>query len=510
MRGFYIGLTLFATLFCSADAAQFAPVFTNNAVLQRDEPVSIWGTGREGEQVTVSIVEHSASTVVENGRWRVQLPALPAVSSTTLRLAGDTVVELTNVAVGDVWLLTGQSNMEWRLNQCSPHSDELLASANNAMIRQIKIPLRAYAGDPLPSFEWKTFDKTEAPYFSAVGYHFAEAVQQHLGVVIGLVNCSFGGTPIQAWMSRNAISAAGGDRLLTEDDRKVAEFPDAATYDLAWKAYDAARRQWDERKKSGTPERELGPKPVEPYGFRSKSRPGGLRDSMLAVVTPYTARGVLWYQGENNAGQSDYGRMLEKFIGEIRREWAEPRLPFFIAQISSPTTNFPDEQDAYAVIREAQRRVAVEDPNSGFVVTLDYGEKGNVHPIRKRPVGERFAQLALARVYGLKNAAAQSPSAARAILQDGEVVVEFRDMPGRLEIRDSSLPTLEVAGSGGPWMAASGRISQDGQKLIVTPPVGGVSPSGIRYAWRNFCPLSLYTDGGLPISPWALAVHSNP
>lgn len=501
---------LLLALAAPVSGAEFAPVFTANAVLQRDQPVTIWGTGRDGEKVTVSLLDQSASTTVADGRWAVKLPALPATKSATLRLVGDTTVELPNVAVGEVWLLTGQSNMEWRLNQCSPHSDALLASADNPMIRQIKIPLRPYAGDPLPKFDWKVFDKASAPFFSAVGYHFAEVLQQKLGVVIGLVNCSFGGTPIQAWMSREAISAAGGDKLLADHDKKMAAFPDAASYDAAWKTFDAARRQWDERKKAGTPESELGPKPVEPYGFRTKGRPAGLRESMFALITPYTARGVLWYQGENNAGQPDYAPMLEKLIAEMRKDWATPELPFFIGQISSPTNNFPDEQDAYALTREAQRRVAVDVPHSGFVVTLDYGEKGNVHPIQKQPVGERFARLAQARVYGVQGMAAQSPSASRAVVRDGTVLVDFRDLPGRLEIRDGSLPTLETAGTDGVWQPAAGRLSEDGRQLVITPAAGSASPAKIRYAWRNFCPLSLYTDEGLPVSPWNLTVDPTP
>ncbi len=507
MRGAFV--LLFA-LAAPLLAAEFAPVFTANAVLQRDTPVSIWGTGRDGEKVTVSILDKSAEATVTNGRWTVTLPALPATNSTTLRLVGDTTVELPNVAIGEVWLLTGQSNMEWRLNQCSPHSDAILASADNPMIRQIKIPLRPYAGDPLAKFDWKVFDKASAPFFSAVGYHFAEILQQKLGVVVGLVNCSFGGTPIQAWMSREAISAAGGDKLLEDHDKKMAAFPDAAAYDAAWQAYDTARRAWEERKKAGTPETELGPKPAEPYGFRTKGRPAGLRESMFALITPYTARGVIWYQGENNAGQKDYAAMLEKLIAEMRKDWAAPSLPFLIGQISSPTNAFPDEQDAYAVIREAQRQVGVSDPNAGFVVTLDYGEKGNVHPIQKQPVGERFARLAQARVYGVQCIASQSPSASRAVVRDGKVVVDFRDLPGRLEIRDASLPTLEAAGADGVWQPAAGRLSEDGRHLIVTPAAGSAPPAKIRYAWRNFCPLSLYTNEGLPVSPWNLSIDPQP
>lgn len=502
-----IVLVLLIALAVSSRGAEFAPVFTANAVLQRDMPVAIWGTGREGENVTVSLLDKSASATVVNGRWAVQLPALPATESATLRLVGDTTVELPNVAIGEVWLLTGQSNMEWRLNQCSPHSDALLASADNSKIRQIKIPLRAYAGDPLPKFDWRVFDKASAPFFSAVGYYFAESLQSKLGVVIGLVNCSFGGTPIQAWMSREAILAAGGDNLLADHDKKAAAFPDAAAYDAAWKAFDTARREWEERSKAGTPESELGPKPVEPYGFRTKGRPSGLRESMFAVITPYTARGVLWYQGESNAGQKeDYGAMLENLIREMRKDWTAPTLPFYVAQISSPSSNSPDDQDAYAVIREAQRRVAGKEPNTGFVVTLDYGEKGNVHPIQKQPVGERFARLAATRVYGIQGMVAQSPSASRASLQDGNVVVEFLDLPGRLKLGENAPPTLETAAADGTWLPATARLSEDGRRLVVTPATGSAKPIKIRYAWRNFCTLSLYSDEGLPVSPWSLSI----
>lgn len=490
----------------TSSAAEFAPVFTVGAVLQRDQPIAIWGTGREGEKISVELLGRSVSTVVRDGRWRVDLPAMPATASTTLRLRGDTTRELGDIAIGEVWICLGQSNMEWRLNQCAPFTDKLLASADQPAIRQIKVPLRAFAGDPLPAFAWKKFDRANAPLFSAVAFFFAADLHKNLGVPVGIVNCSFGGTPIEAWMSREALASSGAHSLLAGHDKKMAAWPDFAAYDQAWRDYDAARKAYDARKKANPSDPALGSPPVEPYGFRTKGRPAGLRESMLAVIMPYTARGMLWYQGENNAGQPAYPAMLTAFMAEIRGDWQRPDLPFFIGQLSSPTANWPDEQEPYAFTREAQRAVATADPHAGLVVTLDHGERGNVHPINKQPVGERFARLALARVYGREGFAAQSPTATSACVVGDHVEIGFRDLPGRLEMRDPSVPTLEVL-VGGKWQpAAATAASPDGKSLRITAP-GTAAPKAVRYAYRNFCALTLFTDEGLPVSPWTMPVE---
>lgn len=487
-------------------AAQFAPVFTDHAVLQRDQPVAVWGTGRDGEKIEVEILGRQAATQVRDGKWSVTLPAMPATDSATLTLRGDNTVELKDVAVGEVWLGLGQSNMEWRLNQCAPLTDQLLATADNQRIRQLKIPLRPHEGDPLPAFGWKPFDKASAPFFGAVPYFFAAALQEKLDVTVGIVNCSFGGTPIEAWMSREAIAGAGQQGLLDEDARKAAAYPDHAAYDRALQEYQDARKAREERKKAGVPEAELGPEPKEPYGYRTKTRPAGLRASMLSLVTPYTARGALWYQGENNAGKPDnYAALLTALMAELRRDWGRPDLPFFIGQLSSPTKNWPDDQDPYARMRDIQLRTAKADANSGFVVTLDRGERHNVHPIDKQPVGERFARLVLGRVHGQPGGASQSPSASRAVVRDGQLEISFDDLPGHLELQDPAVPTLEIRTDSGAWQSATASLSPDGRSLVL--PLGdGAVPKAVRYGWRNFCTLTIFTDEGLPVSPWQLDV----
>jgi sialate O-acetylesterase len=326
-------------------------------------------------------------------------------------------------------------------------------------------------------------------------------------VVVGLVNCSYGGTPIEAWLSRDTLAAAGETALLEKHDRKMAAFADAAAYEAAWAAFQKARAEREARVKAGAKPDELGPVPSEPYGYRTKGRPAGLYDSMFSLITPYTARGVLWYQGENNAGApvDAYARQLRALIGQFRNDWSAPDLPVFVGQLASPTANWPDLEDPYARIREAQRAVATSTPHSGFIVTMDYGERGNVHPKQKQPIGERFARLALGRVYGLGGFAAQSPSAITAKRVGDELEVRFADLPGRLVLRDPALPTLEIQLADGTWQPAMARLTGDGKSLRIAL-AAGEAPRALRYAWRNFCALSLYTDEELPVSPWQLEV----
>lgn len=491
-----------------AAAAEFAPVFTDNAVLQRDRPVAVWGSGREGEKVEVEILGHKQAAEVRDGRWSVTMPPLPAADSTTLTLRGDNVVELKNVAVGEVWLGLGQSNMEWRLDQCGGFTAQLLDSADNPRVRELKFPRRTNADPPASGLAWRTFDRKSAPTFGAVPYFFAAELQRQLGVTVGIVNCSHGGTMIEAWMSRDAFAAAGKTALVSDYDRKVAAWTDPVAYEKALSDYNQAREAWEERKKTNPDDPNLGPAPVEPDGPRNKRRPAGLHESMLSFITSYTARGAIWYQGESNAGQpEDYAKLLPVFVDSLRSAWGQPDLPFFLVQIATPSAKLADDGDAYPKFRDAQRAAALALSNSGFVVALDRGERGNVHPPDKRPIGERLARLALGRTYGKEGFAVQSPSAASARLRDGRVEIAFRDLPGKLDLRDPAIPTLEIQTDTGEWRPAAAEVSPDGKALLVAP--GSVtSPKAVRYGWRNFCTLTLFTDEDLPVAPWSLPVGS--
>jgi len=230
---------------------------------------------------------------------------------------------------------------------------------------------------------------------------------------------------------------------------------------------------------------------------------------MLRLVTPYSAKGVLWYQGENNASRpQDYAKLLPQIITNWRQDWNQPEWPFYIAQISSSNSKNYDIE-GWATFREAQRVVATTTPHAGWVVTLDYGERAEVHPKVKKPIGERFAKLALTRVYGQRGAA-QSASASVAKLKGNEIVVSFTDLPGTLKLQDPDLPTLEVQGEAGTWALAKGKIAPDGKTLSVEVANPADKPKAIRYAWRQFCTLSLYSDEDLPVSPWNLAVTVSP
>lgn len=502
-KSLWVGLSLLTSWL--AFGAEFAPYFTAGAVLQRDRPIEIWGTGRNGEQVVVELMGHSASTAVAEGAWRVSLPAMAAASATTLKLRGDNEKILEDIALGEVWFGCGQSNMEWRLNQCAPYSDNLLAQADQPSIRQLKIPLRPYKGDPQPSFAWKKFDRSSGPVFGALAYYFAAALQREIGVTVGIVNCSFGGSTIEAWMTREELLSAGMEAALAEDAKNLSIWKDFPTYDKAWKAYQEDKKAWDLLKKKDPAD--PTPAPSEPYGYRSKRRPTTLRDAMLKPVLPYGARGAVWYQGENNAGQpADYAKMLPVFMEGLRRSKHESNWPILIAQLSSPSANWPDEQEGYAPLREIQRAVAVADSHSGFIVALDYGEKGQVHPRNKQPVGERLARLALGKVYKKSLGAVQSPYVLSAKWIEGNIEVSFAGLVGALEIRKDIAAVIRLRTSEGKGVAPkSVHLSSDQRRLIITPE-DGLRPDEVRYAYQNFCELGLYSEGDLPVSPWILSV----
>jgi sialate O-acetylesterase len=189
-----------------------------------------------------------------------------------------------------------------------------------------KIPLRAYSGDPQAKFSWQSFDAKSSPYFGAVAYYFAEKLQKSLGVTIGIVNCSYGGTNIEAWMSLEELEKSASKKYLDDDAKKMAKWKNFEDYDRVWQQFQEDRKVWDLRKKQDASFSD--PAPVEPYGFRTKGRPSTLRDSMLNPVLPYTARGALWYQGENNAGRpADYAKALPVFMEGLRKSKNEPNWP---------------------------------------------------------------------------------------------------------------------------------------------------------------------------------------
>ncbi len=492
MKTTVLCLTASVVLTTAAEAAVWLPsLFSDGAVIQRDRPVPVWGRAAAGEAIEVHFGESTASSVADaNGRWTVLLPPQPAsrdgrVLTVRGRIDGHTSeVTAKDVLVGDVWLCTGQSNMEWPV-RLSTGGPETAAAEPNPSIRHFKVP-RTTTAAPREEMQadWKSATPEEALHFTGVGYFFARALHAGTGVPVGLVNCTYGGTSIECWMTPASLRASEAGRT-------------------ALAAWEESRRDFEtavllyENALASAPGEAQAHKPSPPAEYRA---PSGVYDGMLYSIIPYAARGVLWYQGESNVGRAaDYRILFPEMIQAWRRHWGTPELPFLFVQLP----NWADANDrsgtAWAELRDAQT-AALALPATGMVVAADLGEANDLHPREKRVLGERLAGLALQTVYG-SGAHALSPAVSAVARKGGTVRIEFSPTTDGLALRPAGVDTgFELAGADGVFRPATARL--EGSVAVVE--AGDVpEPRQVRYAWRNNPAVTLYTTGGLPVVPFA-------
>jgi sialate O-acetylesterase len=495
-----------------------AALFSDNMVLQRDKPVPVWGTGADGEVVTVVFGEKRAETVVKNGVWQAVLPPLAAKSAGFLEIvAGKTVMRFANVVAGDVWFAGGQSNMEMELQNCKNGEAELAASAHPA-IRFYQMVKRAVVDEVFLQAEaetsWKVCGPDTAAHLSAAAYFFAREINRETDIPIGIINCSWGGTSVSAWMSGEQLCRTrAGARYVAEYDAQIAGKTDGQykaemdAYLADWEAWDSrvrARRAADPAVTWETLNRECGECPwPQPAGRTSPYRPANLYHSMARRAAPFALAGFLYYQGEEDGPRAaDYGEMLCYLIDQWRTDWGDDTLPFLFVQLPMYASRAELAEGLtvldWPLLRENQWRVSRSIAHTGLAVIIDCGEFDNIHPLDKQTVGHRLALQALRKVYG-KPVAADGPvlsrvePASRAGLRlwftGAETGLEWRGRPAG----------FEIAGNDGVYHAAEAEI--DGPTVVIRSPEVEV-PEQCRYAWIKWGPTPLYAKNGLPAMPF--------
>lgn len=494
------------------------PLFSDGAVLQRDQTVPIWGTARDGEKVTVELCGQKVSTVATNGQWRVDLKPIAAGGPFTLTLTGDNRLTIDNLLVGEVWICSGQSNMEWRFNKTSNAAEER-PKANYPKIRMFTVE-KKISIKPLPEAPsgWVECSPEKVGGFSAVGYFFARDLYQKLGVPIGMIHTSWGGTPAQAWTSAEGLSQdselkgysdaassalAGYPAALEAHPAKIAEFKAAkeAWDETVGKPHQQALKIWTEEsnkaKESGQP---LPPKPepaskpptAPPSPEGNQNNETTLFNAMLHPLIPYAIKGAIWYQGESNAKQAKlYQTLFPAMIKDWRRLWKQGDFPFLFVQIA-PFNGQPPE------IREAQFLTLGKSPNTAMAVTTDVGDAKDIHPTRKEPVGQRLALAARALAYG--EAIEYSGPLYQSMKVEGpKAVISFTHTGSGLIAKDGDLKGFTLAGPDGNFVAASAKI--EGSTVVVAA-AGVTQPKAVRYGWANVPDVNLYNQEGLPASPF--------
>ncbi len=490
----------FSLLFCTGVGlaeVKVPKVLSDHAVLQRDAPIHVWGWADPGEQVTVSLLSQKRTvTAGDLGKWSAYLAPEHAGGPYEITIQGTNTITISDVLIGDVWFASGQSNMQMPLggfpgSAVLKNGAEEIANSTQPQIRLLRVHDRA-SNHPLPDLVdpdeiWTLCTPETAANFSAVAYFFGREIQRQEKVPIGLIDDTWGGTPAEAWISLETISA---DASLMPVFRDWAPMAAEATDD---EAIIAKEKRQDEAAKQAN-----SPAPKHPWHPRYDSwAPSYLYDGMVAPLTEFQIKGVIWYQGEANTGLARapmYSKVFPTLISDWRGRWQEGDFPFLFVQISSFTSS---EYEKWGIVRDAQRRT-LSLTNTGMAVSLDIGVADNVHPPDKQTVGHRLALAARDVAYG-EHVEDSGPLFRQAVPEGTGMRVWF-DHSGGLVAKGGALTGFEIAGDDHKFIAASARIDND--EVVVTSPEIK-TPRYVRYAWANFSTANLYNSAGLPASTFS-------
>jgi sialate O-acetylesterase len=466
---------------------QLPALFSDNMVLQQGVPVTLWGWAGDGETVTVKFRGQQVSTRAHNLKWSVTLRALKAGGPEVLTIATkQRTVELTNVLVGEVWLCSGQSNMQFPLrNAFQAEAD--IAAATNALLRLFVVPrVKADAPSVRIQSAWTVCSPDTAAPFSAVGYYFGRDLQAARQVPVGLIQSDWGGSPAEVWMSREALEI---------NDRYRANILEAG--DEAWQRYQAAMVEYKVEKALAERDGQKFEKGPPRFGWR----PTELYNGMIAPLIPCAIKGAIWYQGESNAGRAEqYRALFPDLIRNWRRDWGQNDFPFLCVQLA-PWMAIRDEpqESAWAELREAQLLATKALPRVGMAVITDVGDPQDIHPKKKQPVGARLALAARAIAYGEK-IEYSGPIYRDMKVADGKIILRFDHVGQGLEARDGELKGFAICGEDRKFVWARAEIRPDNTVVVSSPEVP--KPVAVRYGWADCPVVNLWNKDGLPASPF--------
>ncbi len=454
-------------------------LFTDGMVLQRDLAVPIWGTADTGEKVTIEFNGQTVSTTAADGKWIVRLKPVKAGGPFTLKINDLT---LKNVLVGDVWICSGQSNMQWSVKQ-STDADAEIAKANFPMIRLFSVP-RTEINAPQTDIKssWQECTSANIAEFSAVGYFFGRDLQKNLNVPIGLIDNAVGGSPAESWMQTELLNA-----------------------DEEYKQFHAAYPQALERHKQALEKHKAAVEKAKAEGTKPPNAPGplwmpsGLYNGMLAPLVPYAIKGAIWYQGESNAGRAwQYRRLFPTMIRNWRERWGQGDFPFLFVQLAAWGPNGTKLGDSdWAELREAQT-MTLSLPNTGMASAIDVGTYDDIHPKNKLPVGARLALAARSVAYTQKLVFA-GPMYAGMKANGDKITLKFNHTGGGLEAKGGELKGFLIAGEDKVWREAKAEIK--GKQVIVSS-AEVPKPVAVRYAWAKYPTVNFYNKEGLPANPF--------
>ncbi|MBI2423483.1 MAG: sialate O-acetylesterase [Candidatus Hydrogenedentes bacterium] len=474
-------------------------LFTDHMLLQMRTPLLVWGTATPGETVEVALFDIKKSGKADaSGTWSVTLPPLEArADAGTLTItSGQDTKTIHDVLLGEVWVCSGQSNMQWGVNRAL-NPEEEIAAANHPNLRLFQVP-RLTADTPQTAIDaqWQRCTPETIGGFSAVAYYFGRELQRMRNVPVGLIHTSWGGTPSESWTALDELQKLEvAAPLLKRWDGLIAAYP------AARQKYDRELADWQKAAEAAKAAGAEEPRrPAEPMGPHHTHRPATLYNAMIHPLLPYTIGGAIWYQGESNAGRAyQYRALFPTMIENWREDWNQGKFPFLFVQLA----NFEASQKApyaseWAELREAQA-MTLKLKNTGMAVTIDIGDPKDIHPKNKQEVGRRLALLAQTVAYGEKDILSNGPQFKKARFKDGKAVLRFVHTGGGLAAKDGPLTGFGIAGADQKFVDADAVIEGDTVR-VSSPQVP--KPIAVRYAWADNPACNLCNGAGLPASPF--------
>jgi sialate O-acetylesterase len=492
-------ILLFSPFTTRADV-RLPDVLGDSMVLQQNARVPVWGTADAGETVVVGFQKQKLTVVADAaGKWRVDLKPLKAdFTPHSLTIEGKNKIELKDILVGEVWLVSGQSNMQWTLLQ-SNNGETEVAKANHPNIRLFNVSREvAFKKKPGKLGEWKICSPDSVRDFSGAGYYFGVELERELKVPIGLINSSYGGSQAEAWTPIEYLNA-NPDLKATVERTKIwdEERPRVKI------EYAEAIRKWraesEKQKVAGV---RPSPSPGVPDALRDYRIASSIYDGMIQPLMPFAIRGAVWYQGESNEARAEqYNILLPVMVRAWRERWRQGDFPFGIIQLPNYRVVKPEPEEApWSFIREAQRKTVQNTVNTGLIVTIDIGEANDIHPKNKLDVGKRMAVWALKDVYGRN--LTDAPKFKKAEAKGSKIILTFETVGSGLKIKDGEkLDEFAIAGADKKFVWAEAKIVGKNKIEVSSPNVS--QPVAVRYAFNsNPKHPNLTNDSGIPASPF--------
>lgn len=488
---------LFLCILLNAQKLTLGELFNEGAVLQQNSKVLVWGTTEPQKRVTVSIHGKEFSSDSDaSGKWTVTLKSLKAGGPFKMETySGNDTLKLNEIYVGEVWIAAGQSNMGWTLEKSDGGKEEI-ANAKNTNIRFMMVPVLTYKGDKTKGdMNWRTATTENVGTMSGVAYFFAKDLQEKLNVPVGIICCYKGGTAAEVWMSRETLLKNPDHAPIVESYESYMKNLGVDKYNEMYQQYEKDFRLYGDSIKAGY---KNAVHPVEPMGDKNYKRPYVLYDFMQKRIIPYTAKGVIWYQGEANAQRAEqYQTLFPALIKEYRDDFKNPKLPFLFVQLANYDHPSYGSRPIWAELREAQLMTWQKVKNTAMVVTMDVGEKNTIHPTNKKPVGERLAACAFNKVYGMKNPYS-GPVYKSVKFDKDKAVVSFDFIYSGLNAV-GELKGFTICGKDKKFVPAKAKIEND--KVIVSAEQVK-EPIAVRYSWINWSDGNLRNRDGFPASPF--------